>query len=146
MKRLLLIMLVIAGFTVATTARNSYSHDVSQLPAAAQTILKNNFKASVSVIKIDKDFGRISDYEVILTDGTEVTFDRNGNWENIETSNKNSVPKTFIPEAIRKYVATAQPGTRIVGIDKERSGYEIELSNGIDMKFDRQGNFLRYDD
>lgn len=146
MKRLFLILLVITGLSYAANARDSYSHDVSTLPAAAQTTLKNNFKAAVSVIKIDKDFGRISDYEVILTDGTEVSFDRNGNWDNIETSRHNSVPKVFVPEAIRTYIAKAQPGTHIVGIDKERSGFEVELSNGIDMKFDKQGNFLRYDD
>ena len=28
---------------------------------------------------------------------------------------------------------------------KERSGYDIELSNGIEMKFDKAGNFKRYD-
>ena len=39
-----------------------------------------------------------------------------------------------------------QKGQRIVGVDKERHGYDIELSNGIDMKFDKDGNFLRYDD
>ena len=85
-------------------------------------------------------------YEVILNDGTEISFDRDGNWENVEVNNTKSVPSTIVPKAIRAYVAKTHPGQRIVGIDKERKGYEIELSNGIDMKFDKAGQFLRYDD
>ncbi|MDE7160186.1 MAG: PepSY-like domain-containing protein [Muribaculaceae bacterium] len=36
-------------------------------------------------------------------------------------------------------------GASIVGIEKERYGYEVELSNGIEMRFDKQGRFVRYD-
>lgn len=137
--------MVALGVSSAAMASETYSRDVNVLPAAAKTTLNNNFKSQVSVIKIDKTLGRVDDYEVILTDGTEVTFDRNGNWEDIEVKKESSVPSSFIPNAISKYVAKAQPGTRIVGIEKERKGFSIELSNGVDMKFDKAGNFQRYD-
>lgn len=146
MKKTLLALIMIAGMTIGATARDKYSHDVTTLPKAAQTTLKNDFKTGVSVIKIDKDFGRITEYEVILTDGTEVSFDRNGNWTSVETARDKSVPKAFVMNAISTYVKQNQPGTHITGIEKERSGYDVELSNGIDMKFDKQGAFIRYDD
>lgn len=138
-------MVALLGITSGTLARDTYSRNTSVLPTAAQTTISNNFKAKVSLIKIDKDLGRISEYEVILTDGTEVTFDRNGNWKNIEVNVKGSIPSAFIPKAIATYVKKNQPGKKIVGIEKERSGYEIELNNGVDMKFDNQGQFLRFD-
>lgn len=83
MKKILLIMAVIVG-VFSASARDTYSGDVNVLPTAARTILKNNFKSDVNHIKIDKDFGRVSEYDVILNDGSEISFDRNGNWKDIE--------------------------------------------------------------
>ena len=147
MKRFTLFLAMIMALAVSgISAKDTYAHDASVLPEAARSVISKNFKAGVSVVKIDKEFGRISEYEVILTDGSEITFDRNGNWDNVETSRTRSVPDGFIPKNIRDDVKKNHAGTKIVGIDKERSGYEIELSNGIDMKFSKTGEFLRYDD
>lgn len=133
------------GLSSVAFAGDKYAHDASVLPKAAQTVLAKNFKSKVSVVKIDKDFGRISEYEVVMTDGTEITFDRDGNWKDVEVNVSKSVPDAFVPASVSKYVKTAQSGQRIVGIEKGRSGYEIELSNGVEMKFDKEGNFLKYD-
>lgn len=145
MKKFLLMLGLLVGITAAASAKDTYAHDASVLPEAARTTIANNFKSKVSIVKIDKDFGRISEYEVTLTDGTEISFDSNGNWENVETNNAKAVPAGFIPKAISDYVAKNQPSTRIVGIDKERNGYEVELSNGVDIKFNKDGQFIRYD-
>jgi hypothetical protein len=34
----------------------------------------------------------------------------------------------------------------ITKINKEYHGYEIELANGLDLNFDRSGNFMGMDD
>ena len=146
MKKFLLTLIAVFSITAIASARDIYSHDASVLPKAAQSTINKNFKAKVSVVKIDKDFGRISEYEAILTDGTEISFDRHGNWDNIETSASSSVPEALIPAAISTYVKKNYAGQKIVGIDKERNGYEVELTNGLDLKFNKQGEFLRYDD
>lgn len=145
MKRIILALLLIAGIGLGASARDKYSRDPNVLPIAARTALKNNFKGKISVIKIDKDFGRISDYEVILTDGSEVKFDNKGNWKEIESSPKGSVPAKLVPKPISDYVKAHQRKARIIGIEKERNGFEVELSNGIDLKFDSRGRFLKYD-
>lgn len=145
MKKLILGLLLIFGIGATASAKDNYSRDASTLPAAAQTTLKKNFKADVSVVKIDKDFGRISEYEVVLTDGTEVSFDAKGNWKEVETSASKAVPDYFVLKPIRDYVKKNHAGTRIVGIEKERGGYEVTLSGGIDIKFNREGAFLKYD-
>ena len=145
MKRLLLIIALIAAIATGAQARDSYSHDDSVLPQAAKSVLASNFKASVTLVKTDKDFGRVSEYEVILADGTEVKFDKSGNWKSVETAKSKSVPSAMVPAKISEYTAKNQKGARIIGIEKERKGYEVELSNGIDMKFDTQGNFVKFD-
>lgn len=145
-KKLLIAGIALFGIALSGQARDTYAHDASALPVAAQTVLKNNFKSEVSIVKIEKSFGRISEYEVIMTDGAEITFDKDGNWESVEVSARKSVPDGFVPKAISDYVKKNQPGQKIIGIEKERSGYEVELTNGVDMKFDKAGNFVRYED
>lgn len=145
MKKLLLILALTVGIFTAS-ARDSYSRNVTDLPSAAQVVLKNSFKAKVSHIKIEKELGRVSEYDVVLTDGSEITFDKSGNWKEVEVRAAASVPDAFVPAAIRTYVKQNQKNTRIIGIEKKRNGYEVELSNGVEMKFDSAGKFLRYDD
>ncbi len=145
MKKLLLSLITLLGVIGFAQAKDSYSHDVKVLPVAAQNILSQNFKSKVSLIKIDKTVGYVEDYEVILTDGSEVKFDRHGNWKEIETSLTKSVPSSLVPQAIQSYVTSNYKKTRIVGIEKERHGYEVTLSNGIEMKFDPNGKFIKFD-
>lgn len=144
-KKLLILIAVVIGISIPANARDSYARDASVLPKAAQVILTNNFKSAVSVIKIDKDLGRVSEYEVVLTDGSEITFDKNGNWKSVEVGLNNSMPAGFIPSTVADYVKKNVPGQKIIGIEKERSGYEVELRNGVELKFDKQGKFVRFD-
>lgn len=145
MKKILLVLALILGATSAIQARDTHSRNINDLPQAAQTTLAKNFKAKMSLIKIDKTLGRIDDYEVILTDGTEVEFDDKGNWKKIETPNDKSVPASLLPQAMKEYVSKNHKGANIVGVEKERNKYEVELSNGLDLIFDLNGNFVKFD-
>ena len=145
MKKLMLILAVL--FSVVTaTARDNYSHDVDILPRAAQTMLSENFKADISHIKIGKEFGKIRKYDVIMTDGTEISFDKHGNWKDVEVALDASVPAAFIPSPINTFIRKNQAKARVTGIEKNANGYEVELSNGVDVRFSAKGKFLRYDD
>lgn len=145
MKRIILIFALLIGITSSVSAKDTYAHDASALPKAAQMMLAKNLKSKVSLVKIEKNFGRISEYEVIMDDGSELTFDSKGNWENIEVNINKSVPSGLVPKAISDYVKKNQSGVRIIGIEKERNGYEVELSNGVEMTFDKDGKFLRFE-
>lgn len=140
---------IILAFTAliltATAWAGDYVHDAGVLPQAAQSVIKKNFKSEVSFVKIDKTLGKISEYEVVLTDGSEITFDSKGNWKEVETSKKKSVPSGFVLKTISDYVSKNHKGEKIIGIEKKRDGYEIDLSNGIDIKFDKNGNFVRFE-
>ena len=135
-KKLIIAAIAILGISAAASARDGYTRDLSVLPTAARTVISDNFKAKISVIKVEKSFGRVSEYEVILTDGTEITFDKSGNWENIEVRSDAAVPSKFVPEKVAKYVKDNQHGQKIVSIEREKHGYDI----------DHDGTFLRYDD
>lgn len=145
MKKFILTMMLMLGIVTAMSAADTYAHDASVLPEAAKNTIKNNFKAKVSVVKIDKTLGRIDDYDVTLSDGTEIEFDRSGNWKNVETSVNSSVPKGFLPKEAVTFINAKHNGKKVVGIEKKRYGYEIELSDGIDIQFDKNGKFIKYD-
>lgn len=144
MKKLLLALTML--LTIGSVAcADEYAHNDNVLPVAAKTVIKKNFKAAVSLVKIDKDFGRVSDYEVILDDGSEITFDADGNWKEVETNVSKSVPSGFLPKGVIDFVNKNHKGQHVIGIEKKRNGYDVELSNGIDLKFDKTGAFNKYD-
>ena len=48
--------------------------------------------------------------------------------------------------AINAYISTNYPNTSIEEIEQEGSSIEVELSNGVELYFDLNGNFLGTDD
>ena len=118
---------------------------VEQLPASAKTFVKKYFpQATIEYATKDTEFMDTT-YEVRLSDGTEVDFDKKGNWDNVDCKTK-AVPASLVPAAIAQYVKAHYPNTVIVKIDKERSGYDIELSNDLDLKFNSKGKLIGIDD
>ena len=80
-----------------------------------------------------------------FNDGAEVEFTRRGEWDKVDCK-FSAVPDVLVPELIKNYVTTNFPGTMITKIDKERHGFDIELSNDLELKFDRTGNLMYIDD
>ena len=148
MKKPIITMLVTLVVMLACPAAHAdeYAHDASVLPPAAQSILKKDFGSKVSVVKIDKTLGKVKEYEVVLMDGTEVSFDRAGNFKSVEVNRSQSVPKSVVNKNVARFVKDRHSGTNIVSYEVDRRGIEVELSNGIDIRFDKQGNFVRYED
>jgi hypothetical protein len=116
----------------------------TQLPAAAQTFVKKTFP-NATIAYAEKDGFVNPSYEVHLSDGTKVEFDRRGIWNKVDAQLQ-PVPAHLVPTAIANYVKTNFTGVQIVKIDKEPYGYEIELSNDLDLKFNRAGALIAMDD
>ena len=116
-----------------------------QLPAAARTFITTNFPDNrVLFAQKDSEFMKTR-YEVRLKDGTEIDFDKKGEWDKVDCKLK-AVPAALVPQPIATYVETNFPGVQIVKIDKERHGYDIELSNDLDLKFNHSGMLIGMDD
>lgn len=146
MKKFFLTLAIAATGIIGANAADQYVRDINALPQAAKMFLDQHFASNeVSVIKIDKDFGRISEYEVVLKDGSEVSFNPNGQWDNVEVPVSKTVPAAIVPKTIADYVAKNYPDRRIVSIDKGRFGYEVQLQNDIELKFNLEGKFKGID-
>lgn len=145
MKKIFALLVALVFSVGAIYARDKVTSDVNVLPQPAGTLLAKHFpKIAVNHIKIDSDvFSK--DYDVVLQNGTEVSFDKDGNLKEVEAG-VNTVPDGLVLKPIRQYVNSNFKGRRIVSLDVDRNSYDIELSDGLELKFDRAGNFLRIDD
>lgn len=114
---------------------------VEKLPAAAKEFVQTNFPEA-KIIYAEKDW---NSYECRLNDGTKIEINKKGSWKKVDR-NLIAVPAALIPEPIQQYVTTNFPGCVVTKIDKERYGYDIELSNDIDLKFNYQGVLIGMDD
>jgi len=115
------------------------------VPEAINAFVKQYFpNATIAGVEPDNDHGGV-EYDVHLNDGTEVDFDANNQWETIESRAK-GVPAAFIPQAIATYVKSNYQNMAVAKIHKEHYGYEIELTNGLELNFDQSGQFMGMDD
>ena len=113
------------------------------LPEAITTFIKQQFpNATIAGIEPDHEHGGL-EYDVYLSDGTQIDFDANNQWEKVESR---AVPAFFIPKAIATYVSSNYQNMAITKIKKEYNTYEVELVNGMDLVFDRSGRFMGMDD
>ncbi len=147
MKSLLRIFVALAAMLASSTLVSCKDIIISpdKLPVAAQSFIKEYYpETAISYAKKDADLTKTT-YEVTLQDGTEIDFNSKGEWDKVDCK-RAAVPAALVPAFIAEYVQTSFPGQIIVKIDKERYGYEIELGNDLELKFDKNGKLLNIDD
>ena len=115
---------------------------VEKLPAAARTFVDTNFPGK-KILYAEKDW---NSYECRLDDGTKIDFTSKGEWKQVDCHGMSAVPAVLVPEAIKQYVETNFSNCMITKIDKERHGYDIELSNDLELRFNHQGALIGMDD
>ncbi|MDO4229153.1 MAG: PepSY-like domain-containing protein [Capnocytophaga sp.] len=116
----------------------------SELPKNAQSFVKQHFaNQNIASTWYDADPSD-QDYKVHFDNGDEIEFFTNGEWEEVKSRN-GKVPNAIIPNGIANYVKQNYTSTEIYKIQKKRYGYEVELSNGMDLEFNQKGEFLRID-
>lgn len=125
-------------------ADNDKPISVSELPQSAQQFINKNFKGKkVAMAKEEKgllDRG----YEVVFVDGVELEFDNKGNWTSVDCE-KSAVPTAIVPNKIAAYVKANYSGQRITKIEKDNKDYEIELSNGLEITFNKKFKVIEID-
>lgn len=141
-----LILLTVSLFMGLGTIFAGHDHPikVEQLPEKAQKFLTTYWN-DVKVVKaeMDKDGLEVT-YDVHLENNTKIEFDKKGEWKEIKNP-MGEIPKGVIMQNILDYVANNYSDSRIVKIKKEHHHYEVELTNDIELKFNKKGKFKRID-
>lgn len=117
------------------------------LPEKISDFLSTHFSnVKVAFYKIERNILRIESYDVILTDGTDLEFDRRGNWLEID-GEKNALPLTVIQTPILSYIKERFPDNYVVSLDKKKNNkLEVQLNNGWELLFDEEFNIVNIDD
>ena len=117
-----------------------------QLPAPVKTFIQQQYPGE-AITFAQKDLELTGwKYEVFMADGTHIEFDTDDTWDKIESPMTRPVPTALIPAPIVTHLQANFPDARILKIDKERNGYEIELANGMELKYNKQGALMEMDD
>lgn len=135
-------------FTMTSCDKDDQLISSEELPTVSKTFV-NEYFGSAKIISTVKDKEGMSsyEYEVKLDNGVDIKFDNAGLWQDVEMRNDTqALPNTaFILPAIVEYVATNYASAGINGIDRELNGFDVELTNDVDLVFDKEGNFIRID-
>ncbi|GAB3260064.1 hypothetical protein GCM10027347_24110 [Larkinella harenae] len=119
------------------------------LPQNAQTFIQTHFPQETIVRVVRDRDGLNTSFDVILSNGFDLDFTKSGECTQVD-GNSTAIPDEVInPEKIRTYVRDNFSQQTVVSWEKDqhsRERYSIELSNGLDLDFDQNGNFLRIDD
>ena len=129
--------------TTYSMAGDGYVVGVQQLPAPAQEVMTKCF-ADKTLLTILKER---NEYEVIFNTGEKIEFNKKGEWTEV-SCHTTQVPDILIPNPIKMRIMADFSNTRIVKIDRSRNGkkYEVKLSNGLEVEFDKNFNVKKVDD
>lgn len=116
------------------------------LPTQAQRFFHMHFSTK-RVVKatVESDYFFQKEYQLLLSDGTKIDFDGAGRWTKVEMASA-AVPVKITPLQILNYISQSFPTTFVTEIERTRNGYDVEISNGLDLEFNAKGRFLRVDD
>lgn len=135
-------------FSMTSCDKDEQLISSDELPTVSKNFVSEYFAGAkyISTVK-DKEGVSSYEYEVKLDNGVDIKFDEAGQWQEVEMRNDiQALPNTaFILPAIVKYVNDNYATVGINGIDRELNGFDVELTNDLDLEFDKEGNFIRID-
>lgn len=141
-KSIIVALVLVVGFT-ACSKEDDVVINESELPAAAKTYVQTHF-AGTTISRVVKDTEGIGvDYEVYLVNNTYLEFNGDGVIEEVKSASK--LPDSVIPAKLLSYVNTNFVSLFIIEWELDTLGQEVKLSNGVELKFDLEGNFIRID-
>ena len=146
MKKIMILLALVFSFAVSDSyALNDKVISKNQLPAQAQSFLNENFAGSgISSAKLETDFFERS-YEVMLSDGTKLEFTNKGNWKEVDCR-YSEVPEAIIPAPVKKYISDNYEGSKVLKIERDSRGYDVKLSNRLELKFNKDFEIVDIDD
>jgi len=147
MKKAIFFAAIFGFLTMLVSCEKEEVISETNLPASSQEFIKTHFPG-VTVTRIVKDTEGLGiDYTVYLSNGFDIDFDKNGNWDDVD-GHTNPVPQSILnllPSGIVAYVSANHSNLQIVEVNRESYGYEIGLTGDVDLRFNSQGGFIGYD-
>lgn len=144
MKKIVSIFIVSLAVIMGSCSKETVG-TFDQLPENAKSVIHTFFnKDNISLIMIDKE-GLSTKYEVYFSDLTELDFNKKGELIKVDCGQQ-QVPDGLVPEQVMAYVKANFASSFITEWAKDGTKWKAELSNGLELIFDKKYNFVRIDD
>ena len=148
MKRTMRIMMIaiycILSCNILASAGNDKPISVSTLPTKAQILLTNYFgNQKVALATIESGIVNRS-YDVVLQNGTKLEFNKKGELTEIDCK-QGVVTVKLIPLSIKNYLQNNYPRQSVKKLEIKKNEYEVELSNGMDLTFNKHFQLIDID-
>ena len=134
----LLTLVLIAG--TANAGGRKKVIDPDNLPKPAIELIQKHWPSCA----IDFAYINGKEYEALLTAGTIIQFDSKGIWKEMKCTD--GLPVTLVPGYITRYVVERFPKQLIIDCEKLKGGYEVTLTNGLQIQFDLRGYVTHVDE
>ncbi len=114
----------------------------SELPDAAKSFITQYFPAQT--ISVVERSGGSDDrrYEVWLNNGTELKFNHEGLWTEVDCKT-GALPAGILLPEIETYIAENYPNAIAREVERTYEGFDVEISTGQHLIFSPAGAFIR---
>lgn len=142
MKKFILAMTVPMMFLLVSCDKEKVVNN-DDLPASATSFINTHYSAQAirQVVKERDDLK--TEYHVYLDNNTKLEFNRDGEIKEIEGTER--IPDAILQPLIVSYVNDNYAPAFIREWKKSSTNQEVEISTGVELLFDSNGNFLRVD-
>lgn len=125
----------------------NYDHrliNFEDLPTKAKSFVRTYFgHYDICFVRIEMTMTR-TDYTVQFENGMKIEFNSNGDWDEVNNPS-DCLPSDFLSNMILNYLNKNYPDCCLHAISKGKHKFEVELTNGLELIFNKKGEFLRYD-
>lgn len=113
-----------------------------KLPNNIKSFVKTYFPSTV-VMFAEQDY---NEYKIRLNNGVEIEFDINGAWKEVKSFQ--NFPTELLPKMIVNSIIKTYPNVNIIKVERIWNGYEIKLSNMMELFIDKNSNIVasQFDD
>lgn len=145
-----IILTVVATATTALAATaividNDTPITFNELPEAAKEFVHKHFgKEQVSHVTLDNDIIN-KEYTLVFASGTKLEFNGDGDWKEVDCR-YTEMPQGLVPEQIENYIKNNYPNSKIREIKREHGGWEVKITGGWELTFNRDFKLVDIDD
>ncbi|MBE6176480.1 MAG: hypothetical protein E7146_05755 [Rikenellaceae bacterium] len=145
-----IILTVVATATTALAATaivtdNDTPITFNELPEAAKEFVHKHFgKEQVSHVTLDNDIID-KEYTLVFASGTKLEFNGDGDWKEVDCR-YTEMPQGLVPEQIENYIKNNYPNSKIREIKREHGGWEVKITGGLELTFNRDFKLVDIDD
>lgn len=145
MKRITILALLVALFTMGIQARGKQPIAFKNLPDVVKKEVEKNFtEDQIRFITSQRTMPRHYVYEFLLADDTKFKYDHKARLKEIK--NKKGILEAMLPQDVIKYVKATCPNAIITKYEVENLSQKVELDDDMEMIFSKKGKFIRIDD